>query len=180
MPISSTKTLIHSCVIFVVITMFTSTFAAPAPPGVPKRSICAKALQAGLITNLTFGDFDGSTAGTVTITPSASGATRSSSGLNFIGGTFNAAQFNVSNATAGCEYYPVRIQIQGVPTTLTGAGTAMPADIFTTYPAGTFTLGPGGSSIVSVGATLTSNPAQAGGAYTTGVPFTLRFSHVNP
>ncbi len=129
--------------------------------------------------NLTFGDFDGSTAGTVTITPSATGATRSSSGLNFIGGTFNAAQINVSNPTAGCEYYPVRIQVQGVPTTLTGPGTAMPADTFTTYPAGPFTLGAGGS-VVSIGATLTSNPAQAGGAYTTTAPFTLRFSHVNP
>lgn len=179
MSISSKKSCIHGCVVLVAMTIFTSAFAAKPPPGVPKRNICAKALQAGLINNLTFGDFDGATAGTVTITPSATGATRSSTGLSYIGGTFSAAQFNVSNATAGCEYYPVRIQIQGVPTTLTGPGTAMPADIFTTYPTGPFTLGAGGS-VVFVGATLTSNPAQAGGAYTTVAPFTLRFSHVNP
>lgn len=160
-------------------TMFTSAFAAPPPPGVPKRNICQNNLTAVKAVDLEFGNFDGTVAGTVTVTP---GGTRNSAGPTLLGGTVNAAAFDVANALANCDYYPVRIQIQGAPTDLVGPGAPMPADIFTSNPTGTFTLSatPGVPTRVYIGSTLTTGAAQVSGGYTTAAPFTLRASHRNP
>lgn len=179
MTLPSTKTFVRGCFLFVAISFFTSAFAAKPPPGVPRKNICAQNLVAVKVVDLEFGDYDGTVAGTITVTP---GGTRSTSGPNLVGNSFNAAAFDVSNALANCNYYPIRIQIQGVPTDLTGPGIAMPADIFTSTPTGIFTLSPtpGVPTRVYVGATLTSGATQAGGAYTTAAPFTMRFSHRNP
>ena len=152
--------------------------AAPLPPGIPRKNVCAKNLTAVTVTDIEFGNFDG-TAGNVTVTPAG---LRSSTGPVLVGGTVNAAAFDVSNSVTGCDYWPVRVQIQGVPTDLTGPGAAIPSDLYTSSPAGPFTLSatPGVPTRVNVGATLTSNPAQTGGFYTTAAPFTMRFSHVRP
>lgn len=149
------------------------------PPGTPKKNVCSNSLVSVKVVDLEFGTFDGTTAGTVTVTTTGS---RSSTGPLLVGGTVNAAAFDVSNSLAGCNYYPVRVQIQGVPTDLTGPGAAMPSDIYTTDPAGTFTLSatPGTPTRVNVGATLTTGISQISGFYTTAAPFTMRFSHRNP
>lgn len=149
------------------------------PPGTPKKKDCDKALVAVRVVDIEFGTFDGTTAGTVTVTTSGS---RSSTGPTLVGGTVNAAAFDVSNSLSGCDYYPVRVQIQGVPTDLTGPGTAMPSDVYTSSPTGTFTLSatPGTPTRVYVGATLTTGATQTSGSYTTAAPFRMRFSHRNP
>ena len=149
------------------------------PPGTPKKKDCDNALVAVRIVDLEFGTFDGTTAGSITVTTSGS---RNSTGPILVGGTVNAAAFDVSNSLAGCDYYPVRTQIQGVPTDLTGPGSLMPSDVYTTDPTGIFTLSatPGIPTRVNVGATLTTGTSQTSGTYTTAAPFTMRFSHRNP
>lgn len=152
---------------------------AKPPPGTPKRNVCDKNLAAAKVTNLEFGDFDGSISGAITITPSGS---RNSTGPALVGGTVNAAAFDVSNSLAGCDYYPVRVQVQGVPTDLTGPGAPMLSDVYTTSPSGTFLLSatPGMPTRVNVGASLTTGLSQIGGFYTTATPFVMRFSHRKP
>ena len=149
------------------------------PPGTPLKKDCAKNLIAAKVVDLEFGTFDGTTAGTVTVTTSSS---RSSTGPTLVGGTVNAAAFDVSNSLSGCDYYPVRVQIQRVPTDLTGPGAAMPSDIYVSSPTGIFTLGatPGAPTRVYVGATLTTGAIQTSGSYTTAAPYKMRFSHRNP
>ena len=163
-------------------TMFLACFsvmAKPLPSGIPKKNDCQKNLVAVNVIDLEFGNFDGTTAGTITVTPSGS---RSSTGPVLVGGTVNAAAFDVSNSLANCDYWPVRIQIQGLPADLTGPGVAMPSDLYTTSPAGVFTLSaiPGIATRVNVGASLITGATQTSGSYTTAAPFTMRFSHVQP
>lgn len=154
-----------------------SAVAVQPPPGVPKKNDCQKSLVAVNVVDIEFGNFDGATAGTITVTPSGS---RSSTGPVLVGGTVNAAAFEVSNFLANCDYWPVRIQIQGVPTNLTGPGVAMLSEVYTTSPAGRFTLSatPGVPTQVNVGASLITGVIQTSGSYTTAAPFTMRFSHV--
>jgi hypothetical protein len=171
--------LLRSTLALILLSLCFEAVAAKPPPGVPKKKACSDNLIATKVVNLEFGTFDGTTAGTVTITTSGS---RSSTGPTLVGGTVNAAAFDVSNALSGCDYYPVRVQIQGVPTDLAGPGAVMPSDIYISSPTGTFTLSatPGTPTRVSVGATLTTGSAQTSGTYTTLAPFTMRFSHRNP
>ncbi len=162
--------------------IFLANFAAtakPLPANIPKKHDCQKKLVAVNVNDLAFGNFDGTTAGTITVTPSGA---RSSSGPALVGGTVNAAAFDVSNSLANCDYWPVRIQVQGVPTDLTGPGTAMPSEMYDTLPSEPFTLSatPGIPTRVNVGASLITGTTQTSGNYTTAAPFTMRFSHVQP
>ncbi len=171
--------LLQGIVITTTLLVNVAAIAKPPPPGTPKKVTCMKNLVATTVTDIEFGSFDGTTAGSVTVTTSGS---RSSTGPVLVGGTVNAAAFDVSNSVPGCDYYPIRVQVQGVPTDLTGPGAAMPSDIYTTEPTGTFTLSatPGTPTRVNVGATLTTGISQTSGFYTTAAPFTMRFSHRNP
>lgn len=175
---SQTKVL-HFTITAIAMTLCFEAFAAPPPPGIPKKNDCQKNLVAVNVFDIEFGNFDGTTAGTITVTPSGA---RSTTGPVLIGGTVRPAAFDVSNSLANCDYWPVRIQAQGVPTDLTGPGTAMPSDVYTYSPATPFTLSatPGIPTRVSVGASLTTGAAQASGSYTTAAPFNMRFSHVKP
>ena len=156
-----------------------SAFAAQPPPGIPKKNDCEGTLSAVSASDLDFGEFDGTIAGTITISPAGG---RTSTGPNLVGIAFNAASFDVSNSTAGCDYYPVKIQLQGVPTDLVGSGVAMPADLFTTSPATQLILSatPGTPVSLDVGATLTTGAAQTAGTYITTAPFTIRLTHIVP
>ena len=155
------------------------TAAAKRPPGVPKKKDCKNSLVATKVTNLEFGNFDGTTGGAITVSTSGS---RTSTGPILVGGTVNAAAFDVSNSLSGCDYWPVSIQIRRVPADLTGPGTAMPSDIYISAPSGQFTLSatPGAATRVNVGATLTSGSLQTSGAYSTARPFRVRFKHQKP
>ena len=163
---------------FLLMMLFLSqAVAGPPPPGVPRINQCNTSLTAVKVQDLSFGDYEGTTGGTITV--SATG-TRSSTGPVLAGGIVTAAAFDVSNSLSGCDYYPVRIQFPG-NTTLSGPAT-MTVDSFTSDTASPFTLSPvpGAPTRINVGARLISNNNQAGGTYTTATPYQLRFRHRNP
>jgi len=150
--------------------------AAP-PPGVPRRNQCENNLTAVKVQDLSFGDYEGLTAGTITVSTSG---TRTSAGPVLAGGTVTASAFDVSSTLSGCDYYPIRIRLPN-NATLSGAAT-MTANNFTNSPPSLFTLSatPGVPTRIYVGADLSSNNNQAAGAYSTAAPFQLRFNHRNP
>ena len=69
-----------------------------APP--PSKAACNAALQAALVTNLDFGDYEGAVAGTITV--DTAGA-RTTTGPVLAGGIVSAAAYDVWNTLAGCE-----------------------------------------------------------------------------
>jgi hypothetical protein len=140
-----------------------------APP--PSKAACNAALQAALVTKLSFGDFEGAVAGTITV--DTAGA-RTTTGPVLAGGTVSAATYDVWSNLAGCEKRNITTTIPG-SITLTGPA-SMTADTFTKNPANKFKLtAPGIPTRVTVGATLNSATGQASGGYT--VPFTVQFDH---
>ena len=175
----TTTTRLFHWLSYTLITLFiTEAFAGPPPPGVPRRNLCNNNLTAVKVQDLSFGDYEGTIGGTITI--SATGI-RSTSGPDLAGGVVTTAAFDVANSLSGCDYYPVRIRLPG-NTTLSGPTATMTANNFTSDPPGLFTLSPvpGVPTRVNVGADLVSNPNQAGGAYTTAAPYQVRFDHRNP
>ena len=159
-----------------VITLFIiDAIAAPGPPNLNKCNN-KNSLISVPVQDLSFGDYDGTIAGTITVTPAG---TRSSSGPVLAGGIVTAAAFDVSNNEPGCDIYPVQITLP-TTTTLTAGAVNMTASTFVSNPATQFTLSttPGQATRVHVGATLNSGVNQAGGAYTTGTPFDVTFEHI--
>jgi len=150
--------------------------AAP-PPGVPRRNQCNTNLTAVKVQDLSFGDYEGLTAGTITVSTTG---TRTSTGPTLAGGTVTAAAFDVSNTLSGCDYYPIRIRLPN-NATLSGPATTT-ANNFTNSPASLFILSatPGVPTRVYVGADLNSNINQAAGGYSTATPFQLRVNHRRP
>jgi len=144
----------------------------------PTKKQCDDALVATTDVNLKFGTFEGTPAGTITVSPLGG---RSSSGLIFVGGIFSVATFSVYSTIDGCNIHPVKITLpkNNKPSDLTGVGTVMEASSFTSDPANNFAIDASAnvSTQVNVGATLTTNVLQAGGAYTTVTPFTVKFKY---
>ncbi len=155
----------------------TDAIAARPPPGVPRRNQCNNNLTAVNVQDLSFGDYEGTTSGTVTVTTAG---TRITSGPDLAGGIVTAAAFDVSNTLSGCDYYPVRIRLPN-NTTLSGPAN-MTVNNFTNNPPSLFTLSPipGVPTRVYVGADLISNNNQNGGTYITAAPFNVRFNHRRP
>jgi len=140
-----------------------------APP--PSKAACNAALQAALVTNLSFGDFEGSIAGAITIDTAGN---RTTTGPVLAGGAVSAAAYDVWTNLAGCESRNITTTLPG-SITLTGPA-SMTANTFTTNPANKFKLNVlGAPTRVTVGATLNPAAGQAGGGYT--VPFTVQFDH---
>lgn len=162
----------QSMLVFIVI----DAVAAP-PPGIPRRNQCENNLTVVKVQNLSFGDYEGLTGGTITVSTTG---TRTSAGPALAGGTVTAAAFDVSNTLSGCDYYPIRIQLPN-SATLSGPAT-ITANNFTNSPPSLFSLSatPGVPTRVYVGADLSSNNNQSAGAYSTATPFQLRFDHRNP
>lgn len=137
----------------------------------PSKDACNAALQAALVTNLNFGDYEGAVAGTITI--DTAGA-RTTTGPTLAGGTVSAAAYDVWTTLDGCEKRNITVTAPGTAT-LTGAAT-MTANNFTKNPPRKFKL----TALVvptrvTVGASLTSTAGQTGGPYTT--TFTVDFNH---
>jgi hypothetical protein len=143
--------------------------ASAAPP--PSKAECNAALQAALVTNLSFGDFEGSIAGAITIDTAGN---RTTTGPVLAGGVVSAAAYDVWTNLAGCEKRNVTTTLPG-SITLTGPA-SMTANAFTRNPPNKFKLTVlGAPTRVTVGATLNTAAGQAGGGYT--VPFTVQFNH---
>ena len=154
--------------------ILTEATAAPGDP--PNLNQCnnKNSLSAVLVQDLSFGDFDGTVAGTIIV--DTNGNIVSSPPPDHAGGNVLAAAFDVSNSRTGCDFYPVQI-ILPASAVITGPAT-MNVGSFVSSPANQFTLSPGQPTRVYVGATLTTGANQATGAYTG--PFDVIFEHVNP
>ena len=72
--------------------------ASAAPP--PSKAACNAALQAALVTNLNFGDYDGAVGGSITVDTAG---TRTATGPMLAGGIVSAAAYDVWNNLSGCE-----------------------------------------------------------------------------
>lgn len=167
---------LSNCLLLTVSMVFVAgSQAAPGPPNLNKCNN-RNSLTAVTVQNLSFGDFEGTIAGTVTVTPAGA---RSSTGPVLAGGIVTAAAFDVSNNEPGCDIYPVQITLPATATLTTGA-VSMTADTFVSSPANQFTLSPvpGQATRVFIGATVNSGTNQTGGAYTTATPFDVIFEHV--
>ena len=143
------------------------TSAAPPPP----KAACNAALQAALVTNLNFGDYEGTVAGAITVDTAG---TRTTTAPILAGGIVSSAAYDVWTTLSGCEKRNITITL---PASVTLAGPAsMTANNFTSNPANKFKLTtPGVATRVTVGATLNSTAGQAGGSYTT--TFNVDFTH---
>ena len=144
-----------------------ATWAAPPP----SKAACNAALQAALVSDLNFGDYEGAIGGTVIVDTAD---TRTSTGPVLLGGTVASAAFDVWNNLSGCERRNITVTVPG-SVTLTGPA-SMTATVLTTNPPNKFKLtAPGVPTRVTVGATLNSAAGQATGAYTG--PFNVQFDH---
>ena len=173
----TTKTRLRWLAYTLIACFVADAIAAKPPPGVPKRNDCDNNLTAVKVQDLSFGDYVGTTGGTITVTTAG---TRITSGPELTGGIVTAAAFVVSNSLSGCDYYPVRIRL---PNTATLSGPAnMTANNFTNDPPSLFILSPtpGAPTRVYVGADLISINNQTGGTYITAAPFQVVFRHRQP
>lgn len=151
------------------ISLSSSPIALAAPP--PSKAACNAALVAVKVTDLNFGDFEASAAGTVTV--DTAGA-RTSAGPILAGGMVSAAAYDVINNLPGCEKRNITVTVPG-SVTLSGPA-SMTANNFIKNPANKFKLSaPGIPTRVTVGATLNVAAGQAAGPYT--VPFSVQFDH---
>jgi hypothetical protein len=140
-----------------------------APP--PSKAACNAALQAALVADLGFGDYEGVIGGSITVDTAD---TRTTTGPILIGGTVSSAAFDVWTTLPGCEKRNITVTVPAAAT-LTGPA-SMTANTFIKSPANKFKLtAPGIPTRVTVGATLNSAAGQTAGAYTG--PFTVQFNH---
>lgn len=113
---------------------------------------------------LSFGDYDGTTAGNIIIDTSG---VRTTTGPILTGGTVQVGVYNVSTQKKGCDIYSVNITYLGNPA-LTGTGTDMPIITFESDPPSGFNISPNKNvpTTVNIGATLESSASQTEGLYT--------------
>ena len=161
-----------TCITFVV-TYLCSSISLAGPPTGPNKKNCRTALSAVNIQDISFGEFDANTGGTVTI--ATDGSRTATGGIILAGGATTAAIFEVSSSLPGCEAFPVTIKTPNTTTLTEPLGSTLLASNFTTQPASGFTIIPGTPTLVEVGADLTVPATQAGGTYDTLAPYTLTF-----
>ena len=135
------------------------------------RNQCRQNMVATEVQELNFGNYVGTIGGTITVDTNG---VRTSSAPILAGGTVSTGIYEVSSTIAGCDVYPVRIRFFNG--TLTGTGTNMPINTFTSNPASLFTISPLANvpTTVYVGGNLDSGAAQAAGGYR------VRFVFRNP
>lgn len=128
-------------------------------PGIPAAQI-----SVAKTADLSFGNLGTSTsAGTAVLNP-ATGVMTVTSGVVNLGGTQSAASFTVT--VSGNPFYTFGLPLRGITlTTLTGPGSTMLVDTFTSNPPCPPCGGKGHNDVVIVGATLHVSANQAQGSY---------------
>lgn len=147
-----------------------TVMVAACVPGAPAAQAQTIASTGGL----SFGSFAASTGGAIAVT---TGGGRSKTGgviLVAQGGGSTAAQFTVSG-TAGA-IYAITLPADGTVALMDDSGHSMALNGFVSYPSATGTLSGGGTQMLSVGATLTVNNAQAHGSYSGSFPVTVHYN----
>jgi len=150
----------------VIITLIT----AACVPGIP-------AAQTQTIANtasLSFGSFVASTGGTIAVSASGGRSKTGSVILLAQSGGSTAAQFTVSSTAAAI--YTITLPADGTVALVDDSGHSMALNGFVSYPNATGTLSGGGTQMLSVGATLSVNNAQARGSYSGAFPVTVHYN----
>ena len=166
--------------IFIVISVSSPSFAGgPTPPGVPKKKACNDSLSVVRASNLEFGRIVATAPGTVTISPVG---VRSTAGPDPAGGIVMQTAYDLTYGLDGCDYYPVRLRVTGLPASLDGPGISMTADTFILDPVSPITLNSDRTipTRVNIGGTLTTGNTVTNGIYTTTTPFTITVDARNP
>ena len=138
---------------------------------------CVPAAQAQTIANtgsLSFGSFVANTGGSLAVTTSGARSKTGSLILLAQGGGSTAAQFTISSTTAAT--YAITLPADGTIALMDDSGHSMALNGFVSYPSATGTLSGGGTQMLSVGATLTVNNAQAPGSYSGAFPVTVHYN----
>jgi hypothetical protein len=150
----------------VLLTLTLAALAAVAlEPGAARAQAEAEFVDPITITktaDLGFGEIiPANVAGTVTITPTASGSTRSVTQVSFFGtSSFSHAEFDVTGDRGASITITLPASIN-----LTGPGANMLVDVFTSNPTSPTSLGFLGQRTVRVGATLQVGASQTAGSY---------------
>lgn len=126
------------------------------------RNQCRTAMVVNEVQSLYFGDYDGTTGGTIIV--GTDNSWNSPEGIILLRGTPHAGQYEVSSGIPGCGSYQVQITYQGNPR-LTGPGARMPYNNFVSDPASGFSISGQAITTVNIGATLVSPAAQTEGPY---------------
>ena len=138
---------------------------------------CPPAAQAQTIAStggLSFGSFVASTGGTIAVAPSGGRSKTGSVILLAQGGGSTPAQFTVSGTAAAT--YAITLPADGTVVLIDDSGHSMALNRFVSYPSATGTLSGGGTQMLSVGATLAVNNAQARGSYSGSFPVTVHYN----
>jgi hypothetical protein len=138
---------------------------------------CTPAAQAQTIAStggLSFGSFVASAGGTIAVAPSGGRSKTGSVILLAQGGGSTAAQFTVSGTVMAT--YAITLPADGTVALTDDSGHSMALNGFVSYPSATGTLSSGGMQMLSVGATLTVNNAQARGRYSGSFPVTVHYN----
>lgn len=123
---------------------------------------------------LSFGSFVASTGGTIAVSASGGRSKTGSVILLTQGGGSTAAQFTVSSTAAAI--YTITLPADGTVALVDDSGHSMALNGFVSYPSATGTLSGGGTQMLSVGATLSVNNAQARGSYSGSFPVTVHYN----
>ncbi len=137
---------------------------------------CVPAVQAQTIAStsgLSFGSFVASTGGSIAVPPSGGRSKTGSVILLAQGGASAAAQFTVSGTAAAA--YTITLPADGTVALTDDSGHSMALNGFVSYPSATGTLSGGGTQLLSVGATLSVNNAQAPGNYSGAFAVTVHY-----
>ena len=135
--------------------------SAASTSGTANATIIAP-ITIGAILTLEFGQIV--TGAGVSVVRVTSGGARSlvSGNATLAGGTFRAGTFDIGGE--GNATYAITLPAGAA--TLTGPGTDMTVDTWTSSPSGTGTLSGGGAQTISVGGDLNIGASQATGSYT--------------
>ena len=124
--------------------------------------------------NMNFGNIAVSaTAGTVILTPTGTRSITGGVTLPAAAGTISVASFTVS----GLSSSTYSITLPSSDYTISGGGSTMIVNAFTSNPTGTGTLSSGGSQTINIGATSNVGAAQAAGTYTNAVGFPVKVNY---
>lgn len=124
--------------------------------------------------NMNFGNVAVSTAlGTVIMDPAGARSVTGGCTLPAVTGSPAAAIFNVTGAAG----YTYAITLPAGATLISGPGTDMTVDTWTSSPSGTGTLSAGGTQTLTIGATLHVAGSQVSGSYISGTPFSITVNY---
>jgi hypothetical protein len=152
-----------------------STASAQASATATATATIVTPISISKTTDMNFGNVavNATTAGTVEMTPAGSRTPTGGVTLPATQGTVAAASFDVS----GQAGYTYAITLPTTTLAISNGSASMDVHSFTSSPSATGTLSSNGTDVVTVGATLDVDPAQAAGIYSSTTPFSVTVNY---